>query len=81
MDILSLFCKASGENINMDKSNIMLSRNTPNGIRKNILVKSRFRETSSLGTYIGVMLTGKSPKYRDFQYLIEKVQEKLAHWK
>lgn len=79
MEILSLFCSASGQNINMDKSNIMFSRNTSIATRKSMVAKSGFRETTSLGTYLGVPISGNSPNLKDFRYLIEKVQAKLAH--
>lgn len=79
MDILSLFCNAYAHHINMVKSNIMFSRNTLIATRKSIIAKSGFRETASLGTYLRVPLSGKSPKFKDFHYLIEKVQAKLAH--
>lgn len=50
-------------------------------MRKLILVKYGFKEASSIGTYLSNPLTGKSPRVKDYKYLIEKVQSKLAHWK
>lgn len=65
----------------MEKSNFMFFRNTPTATTRSILAKSGFRETSYLDTYLGVPLSGKSPKIKDFCYLIDKVQTKLSHWK
>lgn len=64
----------------MDKTNIFFSSNTPISTRKSILAKSSFKETSSLGTYLGIPLSGKNPRVKYYKYLIEKVQSKLAHW-
>lgn len=68
-------------NISISKSNIIFPDNTLISIKKNILVKFGFKETSFLGTYLGVPLSGKSPRIKDLWYPIEKVQAKLAHWK
>lgn len=56
----------------MDKSNFMFFRNTPTATMRSILSKSGFRETSYLGTYLGVPLSGKSPKIKDFCYLYDE---------
>ncbi|CAK8563735.1 unnamed protein product [Lathyrus sativus] len=40
-----------------------------------------FVETNTLGKYLGVPLTGKTPRKKDFQYLIDQVKYKLAAWK
>lgn len=79
MDILSKFCISYGKHINMDKSKITFFDNTLIATRRSIFAKNGFRE--NLGTYLGVPLSGKSPKIKDFRYLIEKVQTKPAHWK
>lgn len=81
MDILSKFCISYEQHINMDTSNITFFKNTLIATRRSILAKIGFRETSYLGTYLGVPLSGKSPKIKDFRHLIEKVQTKPAHWK
>ncbi|CAK8563195.1 unnamed protein product [Lathyrus sativus] len=70
-----------GPSYKYGKCNIMFSRNTLIATRKFIIAKYGFRETTSLGTYLRVPLFGKSPKFKDFWYLIEKVQTKLVHWK
>ncbi|RDY11948.1 hypothetical protein CR513_03317, partial [Mucuna pruriens] len=43
---------------------------------------SGFQITNSLGKYLGIPLTGQVPKRaEDFQYVIDKVHNKLARWK
>ena len=61
LDILAKFYNSSGQRINMDKTNFFFSNNTHMSTRKLILSKSDFKETSSLGTYLGVPLSGKQP--------------------
>ncbi|CAI8609513.1 unnamed protein product [Vicia faba] len=51
MDILNLFCKALGQRVSMDKSNIVFFCITPATTRRQILAKFGFKETSSLETY------------------------------
>lgn len=61
----------------MEKTNIFFSNNTHLSTRKLILAKSGFKETSSLGTYLGVSISSKHPLVKGYQYLIEKVQSSL----
>lgn len=65
----------------MEKTNIFFFKNIPLSTKKHILAKSGFKETSSLGTYLGVSISGKHPRVKYYQYLVKKVQSKLAHWK
>lgn len=60
----------------MDKCNIMFSGNTHILVKNLILPKSQFKETSSLGTYLGVPITRKSTCIKDYCYLIKKVHSK-----
>lgn len=61
LDTLTKFCDSSGQKINMDKNSIMFSGNTPISIRSLLIAKFGFKETSSLGTYLEVPITGKNP--------------------
>lgn len=65
----------------MEKSNITFSRNTSRVARRLILNQTGFKETKVLGTYLGVSLIGRSPKIKDYRYLIEKFQTRLSNWK
>ena len=62
LDILAKFYSASEQHINMEKINIFFSNNTPLSTRRHILVKSGFKETTSLGTYLGVPLSSNHPQ-------------------
>lgn len=61
------------------ETNITFSRNTSKSVRRLILNKVGLRETEVLGMYLGVSLTGRSPRCKDYGYLLEKVQDKLSN--
>lgn len=44
-----------------------------------LVLSSGFMEVSSLGSYLGIPLLGKTPRQRDFQDLMDKVSNKLAN--
>lgn len=74
MDILSQFCISHCQKVNMEKSNIMFSGNNALvSIRNLIFSKSGFMESSYLDTYLGVPLTGKILRIKDYSYLNKNV--------
>lgn len=50
-------------------------------IHRNIAAMYGFREADDLSMYLGVPLSGKSPRQNNFQFLVDKVRTKLSHWK
>lgn len=60
MSILSKFCAASGQKINMDKSNIIFFVNTPPTTRRLLTSKVSLKETTSLGNHLGMPIIGRS---------------------
>jgi ribonuclease HI len=42
---------------------------------------SGFKEAITLGNYLGVPALGRTPRKKDFHYLVEKVKQHLAGWK
>lgn len=81
MDVLNLFCKASGQDVSVEKTNIYFSKNVPGHLRQLLVMKSGFVETNNLGKYLGISLMGRSPRIVDCHYLVDKVQAKLSGWK
>jgi hypothetical protein len=77
MNILTKFCSMSGQEASYEKTSILFSKNVSNKLVQN----SGFRETTHLGKYLGVPLTGNAPRRSDFQYIIDQVSAKLARWK
>jgi hypothetical protein len=81
MRTLNLFCSMSGQQVSMEKTSVLFSKNINRSTRQELLNISGFRETMQLGKYLGVPITGKAPKRSDFQYLIDQVSSKLTAWK
>lgn len=81
MEVLEDLCATSSQQISKEKTRIIFPNNTRVGIHRNIIVLSGFREDENLGMYLGVPLSGKSPRYNNYQFLIDKVCTKLSHWK
>lgn len=50
-------------------------------LRNRLARISGFRITATMGKYLGVPLLGKCPRKGDFNYLINKVKDKLSGWK
>lgn len=42
---------------------------------------SKFREVNNLGNYLGVILTSRYPKIKDYRFLLDKINKKQANWK
>lgn len=81
MQCLNRFCAASGSKVSTAKSRIFFSRNTDFETREEISGSMRMEETDDLGAYLGVpTINGRSSK-REYQYLVDKVNGKLAGWK
>jgi hypothetical protein len=81
IDILDQFCTMSGQEVSHEKTSILFSKNVTRGVKNKLVHLSTFRETSSLGKYLGVPLIGGAPKREDFQYIIDQISIKLTAWK
>jgi hypothetical protein len=81
MTILNKFCTMSGQEVSIEKTSILYSKNVSRRIRDQLHQISGFKETGSLGKYLGVPSTGRSPRRNDYNYLIDQVSSKLMAWK
>lgn len=59
----------------------MFARNVNKSIIDKRVGTFGFKETNSFGKYPGVPLTRKYLRKDDFNYLIEKISNKLSNWK
>lgn len=62
MDVLDHFCSLLGQQISIEKTSILFSNNVSAETRRNLVQLLGFREVSSLSKYLGVPLSGRSPK-------------------
>lgn len=81
MEVLQKFCSSYGQRISQDKSCILFSNNTKAHTRKNLLDMSNFKQIKILGTFLGVPLAGRCLKLKNYQFLLENINSKLASWK
>uniref|UniRef100_A0A2N9IBY2 Reverse transcriptase domain-containing protein n=1 Tax=Fagus sylvatica TaxID=28930 RepID=A0A2N9IBY2_FAGSY len=79
--VLDNFCDISGQKISLPKSKIFFSPNTTPALRLKVVSTLGISETSDLGKYLGFPLKSSGRNSRDFNFIIEKVQAKLASWK
>ncbi|GAU10179.1 hypothetical protein TSUD_416550 [Trifolium subterraneum] len=80
-DTLEIFCDMSGQEVIIEKTSIIFSRNVERSMRSRLLHIPGYKETNSFGNYLGVPLTGRVPKRADFQYMLDQVSAKLTAWK
>ena len=81
MKCLDAFCEASGSKVSIDKSKVFFSPNTHVDIQEAVCRRLGMEVTTDFGKYLGVpTINGRTSK-RDYQYLVEKINDKLAGWK
>jgi hypothetical protein len=54
VDILATFCQLSGQQVSKEKTSIFFSNNTSRRLRDKLVRVSGYRETNTLGKYLGV---------------------------
>lgn len=77
--ILDLFCRCSGQKISEAKTRIFFSKNVDGNTRNNICHVSGFQVTEDLGKYLGVPILHKKVNRRSFQFVVEKVDQRLSN--
>jgi hypothetical protein len=75
------FSRASGLKINISKSRAYYSSGTPNRKINKLTSISGIQSTTSLAKYLGFPMLQGRPKKSDFNFIIEKMQTRLASWK
>lgn len=71
----------SGQEVNSEKTSIIFSNNVPRVMRIKLAHTSNFKVTKQLGKYLGVFISGKALKRRDYQHVMDHIASKLAMWK
>ncbi|KHN04091.1 Putative ribonuclease H protein, partial [Glycine soja] len=81
MEVLEAFCGASGLKVNVHKTHIMTSKHVSTIKVNRFAAISQFQHTRQIGKYMGFpMLTGRV-RNSDFNYILEKINSRLAGWK
>lgn len=80
-NILDLFCRSSGQKVSEEKTHIFFSSNVDSRRRQEICNASSFQITDDLGKYLGVPILHKRVNRRSFQFILDKVDQRLSNWK
>ncbi|GJT41078.1 reverse transcriptase [Tanacetum coccineum] len=79
--ILDQYCRASGQVINYEKSEISFSANVEQHVRSRILESLSVREVAYQTKYLGLpSIIGRSKKVV-FQSILDRIKRKLGGWK
>ncbi|KAK4262419.1 hypothetical protein QN277_027981 [Acacia crassicarpa] len=81
MDCLDVFSKASGAKVNPTKSSIFFSPKVSNLSKQIIKDVTHMKVSSDIGKYLGFPLSRNRRKKDTFNYIIERVRNKLSAWK
>nr|XP_025661966.1 uncharacterized protein LOC112757626 [Arachis hypogaea] len=79
--ILQLYGRLSGQQINFSKSAVFFSKNTPLPIRTEIAASLEVPNIGTQDKYLGLPSIVHRSKKETFAFIKEKVAKKLLHWK
>jgi len=80
-NLFKRFSRASDLKINISKSRAYYYSSTPHGKITNLTAISGIQSKTSLGKCLGFPMLQGRPKRSDFNFIIEKMQTRLASWK
>ncbi|KAL8126087.1 hypothetical protein AgCh_013389 [Apium graveolens] len=75
--MLSVFERASGQQVNIDKSSVIFSRNVCASLKEDFRYQLGFREASENSTYLGIPCFLHRKKTAVFGYIKERLQDRL----
>jgi hypothetical protein len=81
MNILNTYQEASGQHINMAKSEMVFSPNISNNIKKEFQDILPVKISSSITKYLGMPTQFGRSKEQDFNFIMDRIQKKLKGWK
>ena len=80
-EVLDLFCSKSGQSVNGAKSRVYFSPNVDRHSREDFCAILGFQSTPNLGKYLGIPIKNPGSSSQDFNFVLERVKQKLAGWK
>ena len=81
VEVLDEFYKLTGLKISKEKSKIFFSPNVTAKEKREIVNQTGIGETHNFGKYLGFPIIHKGRRRNEFQFVVERVQAKLAGWK
>ena len=80
-DVLDLFCSLSGQTVSESKSRVYFSPNVDRDTRESLCDILGFASTPFLGKYLGFPLKQLGSSSQDFNFILDRVKQKLTGWK
>lgn len=79
-ELLRVFEKASGQQINGEKSSVIFSKNVCNSLKEEMCQQLGFTKTGANSMYLGLPSFLHRKKSVTFGYVKDKLQDKLQGW-
>lgn len=81
MEVLNNFCDIAGQKVNRGNSRIFFSSNVSRRRKRQLCRKMGIEATKNLGRYLGFPLLNQGRNGNAFNFVMERIQSKLAGWK
>lgn len=78
--VLCDFFGESGQKVNIAKSRVWFSPNTPTQLSNQIVLEMGIPKTTCIGTYLGLPLQPRRLKINDMQFVLDKVKRRIGGW-
>lgn len=75
------FYDCSGQKLNLQKSKIIFSQNYSIDMANQCSTSLNIPASTTFGNYLGLPMFHSRPIHNDFQYIVDRMQNKLAGWK
>ncbi|KAK7857681.1 putative ribonuclease h protein [Quercus suber] len=81
LEVLNNFCDLASQKVNWGKSRIFFSSNIPRRRKRQLCRKMGIEATNNLGRYLGFPILHQGRNGNSFNFVLERIQSKLAGWK
>ena len=81
LEVLSKFCKESGQKVSLEKSRIYFSPDVQEGVKEEICTKLGIQATTNIGKYLGFPIKHRGAARNRLNFVVERVMNKLSRWK
>lgn len=79
--LLDVYCKASGQEVNLDKPGLFFSANTSLNVKEDICQCLCICDQNDPGLYLGLPAVWERAKASALRFVVEKVRRKMGGWK